>query len=457
MEPVHQKTISFIKANKLFEGSNRVLIALSGGADSVYLLDFLYKFKRLFRIELGAFHLNHSLRGAEAARDSTFCALICRNYGIPFYYKKRNVAAYAKKNGFSVEEAARIIRYDELTKIARDENFDLIATGHIIEDNSETMLLNFVKGAGLNGLAGIPPRRGNIVRPLLALSKNEITSYLGKNGIEYKVDSTNEISDYDRNFLRINILPQLRARLNPSLDLALLRTAGTLAGYRNFIEENIVIPYAESFLLKKTKEILMPVNTLLGLNEIIRGRILQEAIQRKFNVSLSNERISECLSLMDKQPGRSVEFEGGLTALRERGSIKIGYQTNALRIKKELPEKVWVEAGSKRIFVERIENGNPEFSSNRNEEILGFTALPDKFIVRNWQKGDSFIPLGMKGEKKVSDFLTDEKIMTGNKGEQLVVTVGDRIVWVVGLRIDDRFKLTNKSKYIFRLKAENNG
>lgn len=457
MHPLHQKAIRFIKANKLISGGENVLVALSGGADSVFLLDFLYSFKSLFKISIGAFHLNHSLRGAEAARDSSFCGSLCEQYQVPFYYKKRNVASYAKKHGYSVEEAARAIRYEELALIAEKDRFDLIATGHIIEDNSETMFLNLIRGAGLNGLSGIPAKRGNIIRPILGLRKEEITEYLNGRGIEYKTDSTNKAADFDRNFLRINILPQIRVRLNSSLDETLLKTSRTLSFYRNFIEENFVIPYTEELLASGISEVGISLIPFRELNEILQARILQEICLRKFKILISSERISEILSLIDKQPGRYVQLEGSVTALRERTGLKIFLKVESDFTPVNVIPGKWTEAGEVNILIEQIKKGEVIHTPGNDEEIAGFVTKPQLFHLRRWKDGDRFSPLGMKGMKLVSDFLTDHHTAAGEKRKQLVLTAGNKVVWLVGKRIDNRFKVTGSTKYFYRMKVVKNG
>lgn len=457
MHPLHQKAIRFVKANKLISGGENVLVALSGGADSVFLLDFLYSFKSLFKISIGAFHLNHSLRGAEAARDSSFCGLLCEKYQVPFYYKKRNVASYAKKHGYSIEEAARAIRYEELGLIAGKDRFDLIATGHIIGDNAETIFLNLIKGAGLNGLSGIPAKRGNIIRPILGLSKEEITEYLIGKGIEFKTDSTNEVADFDRNFLRINILPQIRARLNSSLDQTLLKTARTLSFYRNFIEENFVTPYAEELLASGNPFVELPLNSFREVNEVLQARILQEICVRKFDILISSERITEVLSLIDKQPGRCIQLEGSVTVLRERKGLKIFLQKEQDFTPLNVIPGKWAEAGEIKLLIEQIKKGDVVYTPGRDEEIAGFEAKPQYFHLRRWKDGDKFYPLGMKGMKLISDFLTDERVAASERKKQLVLTAGNKVVWLVGKRIDNRFKVTGSTKYFFRVKVVKNG
>ena len=188
---IEQKAINFIDENLLIEKGDKILIALSGGADSVFLLYFLKKFSKRFGIEVSAFHLNHKLRGKAASDDAKFCTEFCKKNKIELISISKDVIIYAKKNKISVEEAGREIRYTELIKAAKKLKCNKIATAHNSSDNVETILLNLFKGTGLKGLTGIPVRRENIIRPILCLSSDEIRNYLNQNKIEFRVDESN--------------------------------------------------------------------------------------------------------------------------------------------------------------------------------------------------------------------------------------------------------------------------
>ena len=178
MKSVEEKVLLFIASEKLISNNDKILVGLSGGADSVFLLSFLKKFQKKFNLSLIAVHLNHNLRGKEADEDEAFCGKFCADLNIPIIVKKKNVKVFAKKNKLSLEEAGREIRYKLFADVAKKENCTKIATAHHQSDNTETVLLNLIKGSGLNGAAGIPAKRQNIIRPLLGVSKDEIVSYL---------------------------------------------------------------------------------------------------------------------------------------------------------------------------------------------------------------------------------------------------------------------------------------
>ncbi len=236
---IEQKAIKFIDENHLIEKGDKVLVALSGGADSVFLLSFLLKFKNRFMIEVAAFHLNHKIRGKAAVADEKFCTEFCSKNKIEFTRASKDVKLYAKKVKVSVEEAGREIRYSELNKAAKKMRCTKIATAHNSSDNVETILLNFVKGTGVKGLIGIPFRRDNIIRPILCLSAEEIRKYLKANKIPFRIDESNLDSDYERNFLRNEIIPKLKKRLNPRLEEKISNTSKIISGINSFIDKNI--------------------------------------------------------------------------------------------------------------------------------------------------------------------------------------------------------------------------
>ena len=202
---IEQKVISFIKKNNLISNAKNLLIGLSGGADSVFALHFFNKFSKKYNIEIAAIHVNHNLRGKESENDEIFCRKFCKELGVKLYNSSVDVSSFAKKNKKSIEEAARILRYREFAKVVKVSNSDLVVTAHNNDDNTETVLLNIVSGAGLNGISGIPLKRENIVRPFICLSKDDIIKYLIESKIKFVEDSSNKNLNFKRNFFRYKI------------------------------------------------------------------------------------------------------------------------------------------------------------------------------------------------------------------------------------------------------------
>jgi tRNA(Ile)-lysidine synthase len=447
-----QKALKFIDENHLIEKGNKVLVALSGGADSVFLLSFLLKFKNRFKIDVAAFHLNHKLRGKAATEDEKFCTKFCLKNNIKLVCVSKDVKAYAKKMKVSVEEAGREIRYSELNKAAKKMRCTKIATAHNSSDNVETVLLNFVKGTGVKGLVGIPIRRDNIIRPILCLSAEEIRKYLKANKIPFRIDESNLDSDYERNFLRNEIIPKLKQRLNPRLEEKISNTSKIISELNSFVEKQIEMIRKEVVKFNG-KEVRINSQKISKIDKSILGILIKSIIEDKINVELSSENIFSLVDLLNSQTGRSVHLKENIVAIRERTELVIR-KNLAIRIKKS-DFKIIVgqnlKVDGQVISVREVKRKMFKFSPDKSVEYISGDGLSNIFEIRKWKVGDKFQPIGMKGTKKISDFLSDEKASSIGKREYLVLTNGGKIVWVIGLRIDDGFKVTSETKKILKL------
>ncbi len=257
---IEQEVINFIKRHQLLFGAKKILIGLSGGADSVFALHFFSKYQKKYGIEISAVHINHNLRGAEAERDENFCRNLCSKLHVEFSSVNVDVKIFAKKNKKSIEEAARILRYKKFKEISEQTNSDLIVTAHNNNDNTETVLLNIVNGSGLDGLSGIPVKRDIIIRPFLCVSKSDILSYLKNEKIKFVKDSSNQNIDFDRNYIRKRIIPNLKNNLNPSLDKVVLNSSEVLRNQKKLLDffisntfENMVVLSNDDVLLRLSK------------------------------------------------------------------------------------------------------------------------------------------------------------------------------------------------------------
>lgn len=448
---IEQKVLKFIDENHLIEEGDKILVALSGGADSVFLLSFLLKYKKRFRIELAAFHLNHKLRGKSADNDEKFCKDFCAKNNVPFVSLSKDVRAFAKRSKMSIEEAARIIRYSELQKAARRFGCNKIATAHNASDNVETILLNLFKGAGLKGLSGIPVKRENIIRPILCLSADEIRKYLQNNKIHFRLDETNLESDYERNFLRNEIIPKLKRKINPQLEQKVRSTSKIISEISSFVDSEVERLSKTS--VKKIKEdIRVNLNAISRLDKSFLGIFFKSVVEENFKIELSSENINDLLDLVKSQTGKSIHLKGKVSAFRDRDVLVIGKKLiakkNAISIV-IIGQKV--ELDGKTISIEEVNRKMIKFTSNKLVEFISGDGLKGRFEIRRWKAGDKFQPISMKGRKKVSDFLSDVKTSSVEKKDHLVLINSGRIVWVVGLRIDERFKVTPKTNKILKL------
>ncbi len=451
MKTIEQKVLKFIDRYSLIEPGDKLLIALSGGPDSVFALYFFKKYERRFKSEIFAAHVNHQLRGAEADEDEKFCKRLCDNLGIKFFSDKVDVKNYAKSNKLSLEEAARVLRYSYLMEVADNSGSNKIITAHNMNDNAETVLLNLFKGTGIAGVSGIPIKRHNIIRPLLNLCKDDILNYLNKKNIQYRIDSTNLENDFSRNFIRNEIIPLIKDRINPSLEETLFKSSRVFKS--NFqILDKYIKQILDEFVDFNKGQLKINLSLIKQFDKEILNEVFKKSLEVFFNYEYSFNDSTKLLNLINKQVGRNINLTNGLVAFRERGCILIQKpdpKTNNTEYKVKIGERIKFGDG----FLESKLIGDFDFkhSYSKKSEYISADDLDLEFTLRKWKFGDRFIPLGMKGFKKVSDFLNEQKVSASKKKDQFVLLNRNNIVWVVGLRIDDRYKVLPSTKRICKL------
>lgn len=451
MSRTEQKFLTLVKEYNLIEPGDKILIALSGGPDSVFLLHLLIKYKSKFKIEIAAAHLNHSLRGKDADEDENFCSELSRRLNIQYFSKKVDIKKLAVKFKLSIEEMARNERYSFLKEISETYGCNKIATAHNLNDNSETVLLNLIKGAGLRGVSGIPLTRGIIIRPVLNIPKHEILEYLNKKKITFCKDITNESDLYERNFIRNKLLPLIRETLNPAVDKSIFNSSRI---FKNELE--IIDEYLQSIteeVVKYEKEMLVfDLAALSKYSDAVIGELLKVNLKSRFNHEIEFNDFRKVKELLTKQTGKRIILSGKLFAYKERGRIYINRSEENVSDREGIEVKVNKLCSFNNAEI-RITSrrGIENFKSDKFHEIITADELDESFLLRKWKNGDKFIPLGMKNFKKVSDFLTEQKIPSYKKKKQLVLINKEKIVWIPGFRIDERVKLTKDTKRIYEL------
>jgi len=451
MKKIEQKAIKFIDEKKLIVPGDKILIALSGGPDSVFMLSFLNKYKRKFKIELAVIHINHKLRGGDSAEDEKFCQALASSLSFPFYLYRRNIKSFSKKNKISIEEAGREVRYSLFVSTAKKFGYTKIATAHNCSDNAETVLLNLIKGTGLKGIAGIPAVRGNIIRPILNLSKEEIIHYIDKNKIKYRIDKSNLENDYERNFIRNEIFPLLKEKLNPALENTIFNSSEIFKDINSFVQKKIekFPKFSPQFFNGMLR---FSVEDLQSIDKEIRSEFLKQQLEKYFRFQPAFNDFKKILSLIEKDTNEKEELSQNFFAVKDRGKILIFRNKNANK-NKTVNKELKISVGDKNDFfsIKEMKEAPEKYSPNKKTEYISGDNLSDNFILRRWEYGDRFFPLGLEGSKKISDFLTEQKISPFKRKDQLVLTNKGKIVWVVGLRIDDRFKITNNTKKVYML------
>lgn len=451
MKAIEQKTLKFIKENNLIQDMDNILVAFSGGADSVFLLSFLKKFSDLLKIKVFAAHINHNLRGKEALSDQKFCQSFCDAREISFFTESVDVKKHSAEKKISLEAAARELRYEKLNLIAKSCDCKKIATAHNIGDNSETILFNFLKGTGVAGLKGIPIQRENIIRPVLPIFKDDIISFLKEEKISFVIDSSNLENDFKRNYIRNEIIPLIKENINPSFESALLNSSIIFSATEKIVEKHLE-KFIESFVKLEPGKVEIATGFFVPENNYLFGELIKRSVKKGLNSEITFSDYKTILNLVYNQKGTKNYLSGNLIAQREKDKITI-----CLNSDMELPESLIVcpgekyKAGNYEISLENVVVDKPvKFSENY--EQVDYDKINGKLVIRPWKNGDKFRPLGMKGFKKVADFLAEQNIESGSKPEQLVLENNGDIIWVVGLRVDDRYKITNETRNILKLR-----
>lgn len=448
IKAINEKFITFINKNKFFENNDKVLVALSGGSDSMFLLSILSEFRTRWNLNIVAAHINHSLRNT-AERDENFCKEVCVRMSIPLISEIVDVVSFKNENKLSLEEAARILRYNKLESIKSKHNCTKIATAHNLNDNTETVLLNLLKGTGIEGISGIPLKRNDIIRPILCFSKKEIMFYLDSLKIDYVTDETNFDDSYDRNFLRNVILPKLRTSINPMLDSNIFKFSQTI---REFSDSFNNLTEDRHSNVSFFNNVLYINCSVLNLTDFEVKNIIIKSLQSYLNLQLSYKNIENLVLLFSKKTGSKICLSDNFIATKDRDNIvisKVSYDESTEFMFSILPLSETIKYT---IRCDVFDNNNEILNSNKFCEFFDYDKfLKQEIFVRNWKFGDKFKPLGLQNFKNVSDFLQERKISTINKKNTLVLCNDETIFWVLGHRIDDRFKITNNTKRILKI------
>ncbi|MDH4222052.1 MAG: tRNA lysidine(34) synthetase TilS [candidate division Zixibacteria bacterium] len=444
---------------KMLQKKDRVLVACSGGPDSIALLYLLNQIKGEYKLKLHVAHVNHKLRGRESDEEENFVRELARKLNLQYYTKSFDIKKIAKLKKLSVEECARKVRYDFFNKLACRIKASKIALGHTADDQAETVLMRLIRGAGSLGLCGMSPVSGRIIRPLLDFKKENIEKYLRENKLAFRIDSSNLRKDYLRNRIRLELLPYLRENYNPRIVETLTRTASVLSSQENFIRKETVKIFDNLSRVSKRK-ISLDLYRLFEYDMCLRRELVRLAIERTgggfFRAGF--EAVERILDLARKEKsGRRIFLKK--TLLVEVSSKSLNFY-QAEKNKKALTVRFPGVTESKSFgisfdstIVRRGQSSEKSYSGDQMVAFLDREKLKPPFILRNARTGDRFKPLGMSGEKSLKDFLTDLKIPRYEKEKALVLTSGGRIAWVVGYRIGDEFKVTESTKTILKIKA----
>ncbi len=434
-----QRFRQFISANQLISKSTYVLAAVSGGKDSVTMCELLH----LAGINFGIAHCNFQLRGTDSDLDEEFVRKLATHYKVPFFSHRFETETFAKDNRISIQMAARDLRYAWFRKLASENGFESIATAHHLNDVFETILLNLTRGTGYAGLQGIQPRNGNIIRPLLFCEREEIDRFVLENNLHWREDISNASTKYYRNLIRHKVIPVLK-EINPGLEQTAFESTEKIRAVAHFFKSKIneiksrVLSYIGS-------DIRIDLDTVLSEPEptIVLSELLSEfGFTYKDSLNILNTRTTGSL-YYSKSHVLNVDRQSLLIS-----SLNDSSSAEEFKVNEHLNNFTFRNFS---FSLNKISNDEFDVHSDNFTAYLDWSALIFPLIIRNWLPGDRFIPLGMKNFKKVSDFLIDKKTPLLYKKNTLVIISDGKIVWVVGMRIDDRYKITSNSKNALKI------
>ncbi len=465
-KPLEPRILGFIREYCPIPSQSRLLVAVSGGPDSVCLLYVMFKLKKELDIELHAAHLNHQLRGAESDADAQYVFDLARSLGVPATIERQDIAGYQAQKRISLEEAAREVRYNFLAQIAKAIGASQVAIGHTRDDHIETILMHLIRGSGTRGLQGLAPHVKwqtadtaiSVVKPLLKVSREETASYCLKHNLMPRFDSSNLSLSPLRNRIRLRLLPMLKS-YNPRIADALLRTAHLAADDAAFLEEagdRLWHQVAQ----RQENAIILDKESFLTLPPALKRQVLRMSLEKLIGnlKDIEARHIEEIMDALSKPAGRSLSLPGGLTFTIEYDRYLIGADSLALSPLPPLESELTLTIPGETTLAgwHVVANiTNREQVVERGDSLTArfdFDKTGDKMLVRNRRPSDRFCPLGMSQPKKLGEFMIDAKIPRLWRKQVPIVCSQQQIIWVVGWRIDDRVKVTENTKRVLCLR-----
>ena len=437
-----EQFLNFIKKESLFKKDEPVLLTVSGGVDSIVMCDLFHK----AGLSFGIAHCNFKLRGKESDDDKKFVSELATKYSAPFYWKSFNTKPYAQKKKISVQMAARELRYEWMKRLAKDKKYSFIATAHHLDDSIETFFINILRGTGIAGLQGVPVKQGVIVRPMLFAHKREIRDHAEREKLVWREDSSNLTDKYLRNNIRHHLIPSLK-KLNSGFEktitkeLSYFKDAADI--FKKFIEEK-----KKDIVVEEGKNILLNIQKLKESGHA--ETILHELLRAYDFTPETTELIAKRMYVTAGKKFLSPTYR----LIKDRDFLVLTPKKTEETSKELLIKKNQTEFESPDLHL-KIESfpGNLKSIRDKKSALAYFdeSKLSFPLKVRKWKAGDSFQPLGMSGKKKLSDFFIDNKMALTDKEDVFVLMSEGDVIWVVGHRIDDRYKVLSGTKRILKV------
>ena len=433
--------LAYIKTHLAVLLDKKLLLAVSAGLDSMVLLELCRK----QQMDIAVAHCNFCLRGDESAAETHFLTTKLEKEKINYHCKHFDTRAFAKEKKVSTQMAARQLRYSWFQELAQQHGYDYILTAHHLNDTAETLLINLSRGSGIKGLTGIPKQRANVVRPLLGFSRKQIQEYATAHNLQWKEDSSNASDDYVRNHLRHHAIPALE-KANPNFLEGLTKTQYYLSQAATLLDV-----YQDE--LKQTYG--YPINSAQGPSgfaidlEKLQFHQAPDAVLYALLREYGFTAWDDIYNLKNAQSGKQVHSQK-YTILKDRSTLQV-----QARNTKAMAAVVWIQQDENVVSGEQWKLSLKEvknYTTTASSEIyVSKERLNFPLQIRSWQEGDFFYPLGLRGKKKLSKYFKDLKLSLREKHEVKILCSGYDIVWVIGMRLDDRFKVTSKTQTILKI------
>lgn len=436
------KVLDYIKSNSLIDEYDNILLALSGGPDSVALFYIFLELTKIHKFSFGVAHVNHGLR-VEAKEDEKFCKNLANSYKIEFYSLNSDIKSYAKEHKLSEEEAGREVRYNYFEKISKKYNYNKIATGHNLDDNVETFMFRLMRGTSIQGLLGIKNKRDKIIRPLLNIKKIQILQYLRDNNYKYCIDKTNFSNIYTRNKIRLELIPLIEKEFNNNFKDKIVSLMDEINELDDYVNGLYDFDYSKKFLSREE---------IKKYPLFIRKRVIREFLIAK-GISYNRKIIDEICSLIDLNDNKHVTLDKENNLKFEYDKI-IFEKSYRIEIK---PDKIMLEIPNKIVYTNYViitEWINPLDSLDKNCYYFDYDKIEKPLMIRTRLDGDKISLFGLKGNKKVKKIFIDKKISKSKRDLIPLIVSGEEIMMVGRLAISDEFSVDKDSKKIFTVKIE---
>lgn len=457
-----EKVIAYIEQKQLIEKKDKIVIGVSGGADSVCLFFVLLELQKRYELELFVVHLHHGIRGEEADSDEAFVRELTKKYKVSYFPVWRDIPGIAKEQGMTEEEAGRNARYEVFYQVLKQVGADKIAVAHNQNDCAETVLFQLFRGSGLKGMGGIAPKRDVIIRPLLSVDRKEIENYLEQKGQSYCTDRTNLETDYTRNKIRLSFLPMAEQEINGKAVEHIAKTAEFLREVESYIEKSVNIVYPE-IVTEKNGQYFMELKKFLRQDIVIQKALVKLLLSKAAGKSRDIEarHIEAVLELMKNQSGKQINLPYQMTAKKEYGFlvIEMGKQKKNMVTEKYsyelIPGKTYrIEEAGYEICLELTKETLKweEIPQNTCTKWFDYDKIENSIRIRSREPGDYLQVHAEGGTKKLKDYFIDKKIPREQRQSMALLADGSHIIWILGDRISEKYKVTKETKNVLKVK-----